>query len=91
MTTATEKDLKELRAEYASLKSDLSDMSETISKLAHDGAAEGRKRIRGAAKHSRDQARESWTAFEHEIEERPITSLAIALGVGFVFGKLLSR
>lgn len=91
MTTATEKDLKELRAEYASLKSDLADMSETISKLAHDGAAEGRKRLKSAARQSRDQARESWGAFEHEIEERPITSLAVALGVGFVLGKLLSR
>lgn len=91
MSTATEKDLKELRSEYASLKSDIAEMSKTISNLASDGMAEGRKRVRSAAKQSREQARETWGAVEHEIEERPITSLAVALGLGFVLGKLLSR
>ncbi len=91
MSTATDKDLKELKSEYASLKSDIAEMSETISNLASDGMAEGRKRIRSAAKQSRERARETVSAFEHEIEERPITSLAVALGVGFVLGKLLSR
>ena len=43
MSTATEKDLKELRSEYASLKSDIAEMSKTISNLASDGMAEGRK------------------------------------------------
>lgn len=91
MTTAIEKDLNELRKEYASLRSDLAEMSETISNLASDGISEGRKRVRSAARHSRDRARETFDAFENEIEERPITSLAIALGAGFVLGKLLSR
>jgi ElaB/YqjD/DUF883 family membrane-anchored ribosome-binding protein len=91
MSTATEKDLKELRKEYASLKSDIAKMSETISKLSHDGLAEGRKRVRSAARQSGERARETWGAVENEIEERPVTSLAIALGAGFVLGKLLSR
>ena len=91
MATATEKDLKELKDEYASLKSDLSKMNETLSKLAHDSADEGRARIRSAAKQSQDQARETWGTIESEIEQRPVTSLAVALGVGFVLGKLLSR
>lgn len=91
MSTATEKDLKELRSEYASLKSDLAEMSKTIGDLASDGIDEGSKRVRSAARHSRDRARETLGAFENEIEERPITSLAVALGAGFVLGKLLSR
>lgn len=95
MSTATEKDIKELREEYASLKSDLSEMSETLSSLARDGLAEGRDRVRGAARgaarRSRKQARDAWDAVESEVEERPITSLAVALGIGFVLGKMLSR
>lgn len=91
MSTATEKDLKELRNEYASLKSDLAEMKETISKLASDGIIEGRERVRDTARQSRDRARETLGAFENEIEERPITSLAVALGAGFILGKLLSR
>lgn len=91
MTTATEKDLKELRKEYASLKADLADMSETISNLASDGMAAGRKKIHSAARQSRERARETIGVLENEMEERPITSLAVALGVGFILGKLLSR
>ena len=91
MSTATDKDVQELKREYASLKSDLAKMSESLSSLARDGMAEGREKVRGAARHSREQAREAWGAIESEVEERPITSLAVALGVGFVLGKLLSR
>lgn len=91
MTTTTEKDLEELRKEYASLKSDFAQMSETISNLASDGVAEGRRQVRTAARESRERGREAVSAVEHEIEERPMTSLAVALGVGFVLGKLLSR
>ncbi len=91
MATATEKDLKELKDEYASLKSDLSKISDTLTKLAHDGADEGRARIRSAVGHSRDQAKETLGTIEREIEERPVTSLAVAFGVGFVLGKIFSR
>jgi ElaB/YqjD/DUF883 family membrane-anchored ribosome-binding protein len=91
MSTTTEKDLKELRSEYASLKSDLAEMSKTIANLANDGIDEGSKRVRSVARHSRDRARETLGAVENEIEERPITSVAVALGAGFVLGKLLSR
>jgi len=91
MSAATEKDLKELKSEYASLKSDIAQMSETISNLAHGGMDEGRRKIRSAAEKSRHQARESWGVVEQEIEERPITSIAVAAGIGFVLGKLLSR
>lgn len=91
MSTPMEKDLHELKSEYASLKSDIAAMSETISNLANDGMAAGRKRLNSAAKESRESARETVSAFEHEIEQRPITSLVIALGAGFVLGKLLSR
>lgn len=80
-----------MRCLYAGLKSDLAEMSESISKLAHDGVDQGRKRIRGAARKSRKQARETLSAVEHEFEERPITSAAVALGIGLVLGKLLFR
>lgn len=91
MSTATDKDIKELKDEYASLKADLAEMSESLSSLARDGVAEGREKVRGAARQSRKQATEAWSAVENEVEERPLTSLAIALGIGFILGKVLSR
>jgi ElaB/YqjD/DUF883 family membrane-anchored ribosome-binding protein len=31
------------------------------------------------------------TTVQHEIEERPLTSMAVAFGAGFLLGKLLDR
>ncbi len=86
-----DQDLKELREDLASLKSDMGDIADTLSKLAHNTADEGRKRVKSAAKQSRAQAEATLGSLEKEIEERPMTSLALALGIGFVMGKLFSR
>lgn len=91
MATATDKELQELKDEFSALKSELSEMGKTLSHLARSATDEGRNRIRAAADHSREQARESWGAFEKEVEDRPMTSIAIALGIGIVIGKLLDR
>jgi ElaB/YqjD/DUF883 family membrane-anchored ribosome-binding protein len=91
MATATEKDLEELKSQYASLKSDLAEMSKSLSTLTRDGVAEGRKQVSEVADQAREQASETWGVLEKEIEERPITSLAVALGIGFVIGKLIAR
>lgn len=91
MATNAEKELQELRKEFATLKEELSGIGKTVSKLTHSAADEGRERLSAAADQSRQQVRQTWDAFEHEIEERPMTSIAIALGIGFILGKLLDR
>lgn len=91
MATNADKELQELRDEFAELKKELSGIGKTVSQLAHSVTDEGRDRLRAAADRSRDQVRETWGAFEHEIEERPMTSIAVALGIGFILGKLLDR
>ncbi len=91
MVTNADKELQELRDEFAELKKELSGIGKTVSQLAHSVTDEGRDRLRAAADHSRDQVRQTWGAFEHEIEERPMTSIAVALGIGFILGKLLDR
>ncbi|MEE4303254.1 DUF883 family protein [Wenzhouxiangella sediminis] len=91
MATGTDKELQELREEFNQLKDELSGIGKTVRQLAHTATDEGRDRLRSAAEHSRQQARETWSAFEHEVEERPMTSIAVALGIGFILGKLLDR
>jgi ElaB/YqjD/DUF883 family membrane-anchored ribosome-binding protein len=102
MTAATDKELKELREEFASLKSDVSEIGKSLSKMAKDTASESRHKIRDAAEEGRErlsnaaqrsgqQVRRGWDSFENEIEDRPMTSLAVALGLGFILGKLLDR
>lgn len=91
MATNVEKDVEELRKEFSELKSDVSKLTDTLKKLYGDTATEGRTRARQAAEHSRERARETVGAFEEEIGERPLTSIAAAFGIGFIIGKLLDR
>ncbi|NKI34440.1 DUF883 family protein [Wenzhouxiangella sp. XN79A] len=91
MASATEKELQELKAEFATLKDELASIGETVGRIAHSASDEGRQRVRSAANRSREQARETWGAFEKEVEDRPMTSIAAALGIGFMLGKLLDR
>jgi len=91
MATATDKEVQELRDEIAALREELSNIGNTVSNIAHSATDEGRERVRAAAEHSREQARQTWGAFEREVEERPMTSIAAALGIGFILGKLLDR
>lgn len=91
MAANTEKELQELRDEFKQLKDELSGIGSTVRQLAHSASDEGRDRLRSAADQTRQQARETWSSFEQEIEERPMTSIAVALGIGFILGKLLDR
>lgn len=87
----TSNEIKELKAELASLRSDMANIGDTLAKLARATANEGREKVSDAAKYSRNQAEQTLGAFEKEVEERPMTSLAVALGMGFVLGKLIDR
>jgi ElaB/YqjD/DUF883 family membrane-anchored ribosome-binding protein len=91
MATVTDKEVQELKDEIAALKKELSNIGDTVSNIARSAADEGKDRVRAAAEHSREQARQTWGAFEREVEERPMTSIAAALGIGFILGKLLDR
>lgn len=91
MSTATDNDIKELKEELNSLKSDISALGKTLSKFARDSANDGRETLRNAAERSKKQVQEGLHTVEKQVEERPITSLAIALGVGFILGRLLDR
>jgi len=91
MATTTDKELQELKEEFATLREELAGIGKTVSSLAHSAGDEGRERLHAAAERSRQHARETWGAFEQEIGERPMTSIAVALGIGFILGKLLDR
>lgn len=91
MATSSNTEIQELKDELAGLKSDMAKITETLGKIARTSAEQGRERIKGAANYSREQARQTLGTFEKEVEERPLTSLAVALGMGFILGKLIDR
>lgn len=91
MATNAGNDVEDLKAEFASLKSDVSELTETVRNMSGDKVEKGRERVRRTAARSRAQAREAVDTVEHEIGERPLTSIATAFGTGFVIGRLLDR
>lgn len=91
MTSNVEKDVEELKSEFSELKADMAKLADTLKKLYGDSADQGREQVKAAAERSGTQAREAVGAFETEIGERPLTSVAAAFGIGFVLGKLLDR
>lgn len=91
MSATTDKDMEDLKAQVEALRADLAGISESLKNLGGDAASEGRERIRRAAEQARGKARDTIGALESEIEDRPLTSLLTAFGIGFVLGKLLDR
>jgi ElaB/YqjD/DUF883 family membrane-anchored ribosome-binding protein len=82
---------EELKAEFASLREDMSKITETLRRLSGEQIADGRERTRRAANQTRERVNQAVGTVEGEIQHHPLTSLATAFGVGFIVGKLLDR
>jgi ElaB/YqjD/DUF883 family membrane-anchored ribosome-binding protein len=70
----------ELREQLSVLKADLTELSETVQRQAKAGLSQ-----------AQDIAGEKLEDLEAQIRRKPITSAAIAAGVGFLIGAILSR
>lgn len=88
---ANQANTDELKAEVARLKSDVSQLTDTVENLAGQKASRGRESAAQAAERSREHARDALGNLGHEISERPLTSMATAFSVGFIIGKLMER
>lgn len=78
--TASNESTEELRAQIETLKADLSNLTETVRKEAARG-------VEGA----KEQAAEKIEDLEAQIRRNPVQATAIAAGVGFLLGAILSR
>lgn len=84
MASDMNKDLHELRAEVSSLRSDITNIADTLKRLTGDAVTDATERSRAKTKETR-------RSLEHQVQERPLTSAVVALGIGFVLAKLLER
>lgn len=92
----------ELKAEIAKLRKELSDLAKHVSEVGDMSARTARKAATAKAEELRkqgeaafDDLRESALGYEKQltasVREKPVTSLAIAAGVGFVLALLARR
>jgi hypothetical protein len=81
-------DLDSIRGDLNALKADLGTLLKHVKSGTVDGVTGEAKRLYGklAAEGS-----ETLETFAHQVEEKPLASLLIAFGVGFIFARILSR
>ena len=97
--TDTGVDFDAIIRDVAALRQDFADLMSQMKSGAFKGANEAAENILGQlgdkANHLYDnvsaQGQRSVKAIGRQVEERPIVSLLIAFGVGFVASRLLSR
>lgn len=89
-----EEQIEVLKAEIAKLSAQLQNSGErsidALRALAEDGVQHVRARGEAAVSGLKDSAGEIETRLVSKVREKPVTSLAIAAGVGFLFA-LMSR
>jgi ElaB/YqjD/DUF883 family membrane-anchored ribosome-binding protein len=81
-------DIGKLRADIANLSASLSDAT---SDTVREQLSSIRGRIDQAASDARDHGREVLGDLADHIEERPLTSILMAFGIGLLVGKLFDR
>ena len=90
-----ESDVAELRAEIASLTRQIAALGEKSMNTARRAATEGVEQLRSQGEAKLAELRGSAGDFESRLEEtvreKPVTSLAIAAGVGFLFALMARR
>jgi ElaB/YqjD/DUF883 family membrane-anchored ribosome-binding protein len=94
-TTVEEPTLATLQADMAALRQDLANLVAHLQAGASSGVqgaasrvdAEARRIFRGVAA----EGERSADAISRQVEEQPLVALLIALGVGYIGGRLLSR
>lgn len=81
-------DLAKLRNDILTLSNALKDVtSETV----HDQIGQIRSRIDSLTGEAQQHGRQTLDDLTDRIEEKPLTSVLIAFGVGLLFGRLLDR
>ena len=97
----TETREQELEAQVAQLQADIKAISDTLGKLSGEKVGEARavatnevKQLQARGQHLLDDAQDQVTQAEKQlkdtIREKPLTAVAAAAGIGFVFA-LLTR
>jgi ElaB/YqjD/DUF883 family membrane-anchored ribosome-binding protein len=81
---AIEKELEALKEDLASVKNDLRDLVDSL-------VGRAKSETEDITRNARKNIRYGVNSVEDSIEKNPFTTVLIALGVGMILGKVLSR
>lgn len=88
MADSTAEDLKTLRAELATLRADLGRISETLKDVVKHGREEAVGKAHEAAEKLQDEIGRRTERLSKEIEQKPLTAVFTAFGLGVLLGML---
>ena len=88
MADSTAEDLKTLRAELANLRADLGRISETLKDVVKHGREEAVGKASEAAEKLQDEIGRRAERLSNEIEQKPLTAVFTAFGLGVLLGML---
>ena len=91
MSTATEADLKTLATEVATLRADLTSITETLQDLVRHGAGDASTVIQDSYGRLQGELDRTKRRVVHEIEQQPVTAALTAFGVGLLLGMACRR
>lgn len=97
-----EKELEQLKKDISQLRADLSTIGEGVRRMSTEAVGATQAKVKSAAQEALDefqsklneaksQGQKAMQDLEQEIKNNPLTSLAVAFGIGFVLSKFLDR
>lgn len=89
--SATEVSLADLRSDLDQLRTDVAKLVETLGKTAKRGVKSAAVDAEAAAGEVTDWAEGQAETLRSSIQSQPFTAVAIAAGVGALFGQILMR
>lgn len=95
-----DKEIKALKEDMAVLRADVAGLTDTLRRTASDSADNVRDTVEDEVRHARERLRDKIAEargrsaraveeMEDGISERPLASVAAALGVGFILAKIM--
>lgn len=91
MPSNVQNDADKVKEDIAKLKEDIAQLTQSLKGVAAARGAEGVDTLKRTAHQTRDQAKAFSQDLERQVADRPLTSMLVAFGVGFVIGRLLDR
>jgi len=93
-------EITQLKKDIEALKDDIGDLTNTIKEMAKDNAAEGKSKVfeelhiddlQEQLDKLKNKGKEGLGTVESEIKTRPLQSVALSFGVGFLIALFMNR
>jgi ElaB/YqjD/DUF883 family membrane-anchored ribosome-binding protein len=88
MTSSTDADIKSLQAEIKELRADFASLTETLRDMVRHGGAEAAAKARESGEKLWNEAKKRASGVTEEIEENPVAAAAVAFGIGIILGMI---